>query len=122
MKIAGLIITVLVVLFMIMDAVSHIMKPAPVVDAFNQLGVPLSLGVELAVIALICTVLYAVPATAVLGAILLTGYLGGAAAIQVRVNNPLFEQLFSVIMGILVWAALYLRDARIRALIPLRRA
>src|SRR5471032_506246 len=120
MKIAGLIITVIVVLFMIMDAGSHIMKPAPVVDAFKQLGFPLELGVEIAVLALIATVLYAIPQTAVLGAIVLTGYLGGAFAIQMRVGNPAFEQLFSVIFGVLVWAGLYLRDGRVRALIPLR--
>lgn len=122
MKIAGIVIAVLVALFMLADAGSHIVKPAPVVEAFNQLGFPLSLGVEIGIIAIVSTILYLIPATAVLGAILLTGYLGGACAIQVRVNNPPFEQLFSVIMGILVWAALYLRDDRIRALIPLRRA
>jgi hypothetical protein len=119
MKIAGIVITVVIVVFMIGDAASHILKPAMVVDAFNQLGFPVALGVEIAVLALVSTVLFAVPQTAVMGAIMLTGYLGGACAIQVRVGNPLFEQLFSVIMGILVWVALYLRDARIRALIPL---
>jgi hypothetical protein len=119
MKIAGIVITVVIVVFMIGDAASHMLKPAMVVDAFNQLGFPVALGVEIAVLALVSTVLFAVPQTAVMGAIMLTGYLGGACAIQVRVGNPLFEQLFSVIMGILVWVALYLRDARIRALIPL---
>jgi hypothetical protein len=119
MKIAGIVITVVIVLFMIGDAVSHILKPAMVVDAFNQLGFPVALGVEIAVLALVATALYAIPPTQVLGAIMLTGYLGGACAIQVRVGNPPFEQLFSVIVGILVWAALYLRDPRIRALIPL---
>lgn len=119
MKIAGVVITIFVALFMIGDAVSHIMKPAMVVDAFNQLGFPVSLGLEIAVLALVSTVLYTIHSTSVLGAILLTGYLGGACAVQVRVGNPLFEELFSVIIGVLVWAGLYLRDERIRALIPL---
>jgi hypothetical protein len=72
---------------------------------------------------LVCTLLYAAPQTAVLGAILLTGYLGGAVATHVRVGDPLFSHiLFGVYVGVFLWLGLYLRDARLRALVPLRSA
>jgi len=75
----------------------------------------------LGVLLLACTLLYAVPRTAVLGAILLTGYLGGAVATHLRVGDPLFSHvLFGVYMGVALWLGLYLRDARLRALVPLR--
>jgi hypothetical protein len=81
-----------------------------------------TLARELGVLLLICTLLYAVPQTAVLGAILLTGYLGGAVATHVRIASPLFSHiLFGVYIGVLMWGGLYLRDARIRTLLPLRK-
>ena len=112
------IITGLVVLFLLFDAVIHIAKIAPVVTAFAQLGYPLSTAVGLGVVEIICIVLYVVPATSVLGAILLTGYLGGATATQLRVGAPIFPLLFPAILGVLLWGALVLRDERLRGLLP----
>jgi hypothetical protein len=85
------------------------------------MGIPGSLARTLGVIGLICTILYAVPRTSVLGAILLTGYLGGAIASHLRLGDPIFTHtLFGLYLGLLAWGGLYLRDARLRALIPLR--
>jgi hypothetical protein len=72
------------------------------------------------IILLICTVAYAIPRTSILGAILLTGYLGGAVATQLRAGNPLFETIFPIIFGVLIWAGVFLRDDRLRALVPFR--
>jgi len=108
------------VLFLLFDAVIHILKIAPVVQAFSQLGYPLSTAVGLGVVEIVCVVLYVVPRTSVLGAILLTGYLGGATATQLRIGAPAFPLLFPVIVGVLIWGALLLRDGRLRALLPLR--
>jgi uncharacterized membrane protein YphA (DoxX/SURF4 family) len=117
----GRIITILVAAFMLLDGGLHLSRVAPVVKAFAQLGFPLRLAVTLGIIEIVCVVLYVVPRTAVLGAILLTAYLGGAIAIQLRVGNPLFgETLFPLYLGVLVWAGLFPRDQRLRALIPLR--
>jgi DoxX-like family len=117
---AGRVITALATLFLLMDSAIHLIKPAPVVEAFARLGFPLSLAVELAVIEFLCLVLYLIPRTSILGAILLTGYLGGAVAINTRAGNPLFETIFPVIFGLLVWAGIFLREDRLRALVPLR--
>jgi hypothetical protein len=98
------------------------LKPAPVIHTFEQLGLPVALSVPLGVILLSSTLLYAIPRTSILGAILLTGYLGGAVLTHVRVGDPLFSHaLFPVYLGMLMWFALYLRDARLRALIPVKR-
>ena len=111
----------IVVLFLLFDAVIHIAKIAPVVTAFAQLGYPLSAAVPLGVIELILIALYAIPRTSVLGAILLTGYLGGAIAAQVRIGAPLFSTtLFPIYVALFIWGGLYLRDDRLRALIPFR--
>ena len=115
----GRIVSGICVLFLLADAVSHWLEPAPVVDAFRRLDFPLSLSPVLAVIAIACVVLYAVPQTSVLGAILLTGYLGGAVATHLRARDPLFETVFPILIGILVWLGLFLRNPRLRALIPL---
>jgi uncharacterized membrane protein (UPF0182 family) len=117
---AGRIITGLVVLFALFDGIAKLFKPAPVVQAFAQLGYPLSLAVDIGVLLLICTVIYAIPRTAVLGAILLTGYLGGAVATQVRISAPAFPTVFPIIFGVLVWAGIFLREDRLRVLIPVR--
>jgi hypothetical protein len=94
----------------------------PVVESFNQLGYPVDLAVTLGIIELICLITYVIPRTSVLGAILLTGYLGGAVAIQLRIGAPLFSTaLFPIYIGILVWEGLYLRDDRLRALVPGRK-
>ena len=117
---AGRIISALPVLFLLFDGVMKLFKPKFVVEATVQLGYSESVIVPLGAVLTICTVLYAIPRTAVLGAILLTGYLGGAVATHVHHRDPLFNILFPVIFGILLWGGLYLRDERLRALLPLR--
>ena len=113
--------TALAVLFLLFDGVIHVMKIAPVVEAFAQLGYPASLARGIGVIELVCLALYVVPRTSVLGGILMTGYLGGAIASSLRVGNPLFSHvLFPVYVAMLLWGGLYLRDQPLRALIPLR--
>jgi hypothetical protein len=110
----------LVVLFLLMDSVMKFFKPKPVLEACTHLGLPESLIIPIGVILLACTVLYAIPQTSILGAILLTGYLGGAVLAQLRVGEPLFNTLFPTYVGILLWGGLFLREPRLRALIPLR--
>lgn len=119
----GRIISALVVLFMLFDSIIKVLKLTPAVEGTVQLGYPESVVFGIGLAALTCTVLYAVPRTSVLGAILLTGYLGGAVATHVRIGNPVFTHLlFPVYTGVLAWAGLFLRDGgRLRALLPLRR-
>jgi len=107
----------LTVLFMLFDGGVKVLKPAPAVEGTVQVGYPVSLVQPIGIVALICAILYAIPRTSNLGAILLTGYLGGATAIQVRLEDRWF--LFPVVIGMLIWAGIYFRDARLRALIPL---
>ncbi len=116
----GRITSALPALFLLFDAVAKLVKPAPVVEATVRLGYPESVILGLGIVLLASTVLYLIPRTAVLGAILLTGYLGGAVATHVRVGAGLFSVLFPVFFGVLVWGGLFLRDDRLRALIPLR--
>ncbi len=116
----GRVITALVGLFMLVDAVMKFIKPQVVVEGTVKLGYPESVIVGLGVVLLASTILYMIPRTSVLGAILLTGYLGGAVATHVRVGDSTFSILFPVIFGALVWGGLFLRDERVRALIPLR--
>jgi hypothetical protein len=117
---AGRIVSALPILFLLMDSVMKLLKPAFVVDGTVKLGYQESTIVPLGIVLLICVILYAIPQTSVLGAILLTGYLGGAVATHVRMGDPLFSHvLFPVYLGILIWLGLYLRDARLRALAPL---
>jgi len=118
----GRALSTLLVLFLLLDAVMKFLKPAPVLQACAQLGLPLNLVSTLGATLLVCTALYAIPGTSILGAILLTGYFGGAVLSNLRVGNPLFTNtLFPVYFGALVWFGLYLRDARLRALFTLRR-
>ena len=118
---AGRIISALPILFLIMDGVMKLFKPAVVVDATVKLGWPERVIVNLGVILLISVVLYLIPTTSFLGAILLTGYLGGAVATQVRVGAPLFSNvLFPTYLGVMLWLGLYLRNGRLRALVPMR--
>lgn len=120
---AGRILSGIVILFMVMDGVLHMTKIPSVVDAFARLGWPLGLAVTLAIIELVCVAIYAYPRTSILGAILLTGYLGGAVATHLRVGSSLFgETLFPVYIGILMWGGLYGREARLRALIPFSKS
>ena len=113
----GRIISALPVLFLLVDGVMKLVKPAVVVEATVKLGYPESVIVGLGVVLVACTILYLIPRTAVLGALLLTGYLGGAVATHVRVGGPLFNIIFPVILGVLVWGGLYLRDQRVRSLV-----
>ena len=117
----GRVFSGLVVAFLLFDAVIHLVRPAPVVEAFAKLGLPLRLAVTLGIIELVCILLYVFPRTSILGAILLTGYLGGAIATQLPRGNSLFgEILFPVYVGVIVWGGIYLRDERLRTLLPLR--
>jgi DoxX-like protein len=116
----GRIISAVPVLFLTLDAVIKLMKVPAVVEAFGRLGVPLSLAPGIGILALICTAVYVVPRTTVLGAVLLTGYLGGAVATQVRAQSGVFEVIFPIIIAALVWGGLFLRDDRLRAFLPLR--
>ena len=118
---AGRLISWLPALFLLVDGVMKLIKPAPVVEATVKLGYPESVLLGLGIVLIVCTVLYLIPRTCVLGAILLTGYLGGAVATHVRVGESLFKILFPVIFGSLIWGGLYLRDETLRSLIPLRR-
>jgi DoxX-like protein len=117
------IMSALAMLFLLLDAVIHLIKPAAVVDAFIKLGYPLSASVGIGVVELLCLVLYAAPRTAVLGAILLTGLLGGAISTHVRVGDPVFDTyIFPAIVGLLVWGGIWLRNRRLRALVPFSAA
>ena len=117
----GRIASILAVLFLLFDAVIHVTKPASVVTAFAQLAYPLDLAVGIGIVELVCGAVYVIPPTSVLGAILLTGYLGGAVASQLRVGHSLFETVFPIILGILVWGGLFLRHDRLRTVIPFYR-
>ncbi|MBQ1500628.1 MAG: DoxX family protein [Sphingomonas sp.] len=112
----------LVILFLAMDAGGKLIAPAAMIAYSPPLGIPPDVGLyrELGLILALGTILYAVPRTAVLGAILLTGYLGGAVAMHFRVGSPLFSHtLFGVYLGVIAWGGLWFRDPRVRALIPI---
>lgn len=113
----GRILSALMILFMLFDGGIKVLKLGPAVEGTVRLGYPISTVQPIGIVALICAVLYAIPRTSVLGAILLTGYLGGATATQVRLQDPWF--LFPVVIGMLIWAGIYFRDERLRELIPL---
>ena len=117
---AGRIMSALPVLFLLFDGTIHIMKLPAVVEGFAKAGFPISTAVPLGIIEIVCIILYAIPRTSVLGAILLTGYLGGAVATNVRQQLPMLGYvLFPVYVGVFLWGGLWLRDARVRSLIPL---
>ena len=119
----GRVMSVLVVLFLLFDPSLKLLRLAPALEATARLGYPVSVVFPLGIVLLACTVLYAIPRTSLLGAILVTAYLGGAVATNVRVSNPLFGYiLFPVYVALLLWGGLYFRDERLRALIPLRKA
>ena len=119
----GWMLSGLAILFLVMDSVMKLLALPVVLEAGAALGFG---GVDIAralgTLLIVCTILYAAPRTAVLGAILLTGYLGGAVATHVRAGNPLFSHvLFGVYLGVIVWAGIYLRDPKLRMLIPARK-
>lgn len=118
---AGWILSVLPALFLLLDGAMKLAKPAFVVEATTQMGYAEGVIVPLGIVLLVCTVLYLAPPTAVLGAVLLTGYLGGAVATHVRHGDGPFTFLFPVVFGALLWGGLVLREPRLRALLPWRR-
>lgn len=119
--VAGRVITALPVLFLLFDTVIKLIKIDPVVDSFAQLGYAVSLARGIGLLELVCLAAYVFPRTAVLGAVLLTGYLGGAVATHLRAGSPLLTHLlFPVYVGALIWGGLYLREERLRALVPFR--
>lgn len=118
---AGRILTTLAVLFLLFDGVAKVMKVGPVLEASAQLQVPEWVIPSLGVVLVAATLLHAIPQTAVLGAIVLTGYLGGATWTHVRMGGPAFPVVFPSLVAALIWGGLYLREPRLRALIPVRR-
>jgi hypothetical protein len=117
----GRILSGLPAAFMLFDGGMKLFKPAPVVKATMQLGYAESVIVGLGIVLLASTLLYLIPRTALLGAVLLTGYLGGAVASNVRAGQPLFNIVFPIVFGVLLWGGLWLRDQRLRVLLPLRQ-
>ena len=112
----------LAVLFLLFDSIGKLLQIQPVIDGTTQLGYPPELVFSLGVILLSCVLAYMIPRTSFLGALLLTGYLGGAVATHVRVGNPLLTHiLFPTYLGALIWGGLALRDGHVRALLPIRR-
>ena len=114
----GRIISGLVVLFMLFNCSIVLVKPAFARAGFMHLGYPDSVALGVAVVMFACTVIYAIPQTSILGAVLLTGYLGGATASHLRIGEPFY---LPVVVGVLVWLGIFLREERLRALVPLRR-
>jgi len=115
---AGYVMSALPVLMLLFSAAMKFAKPPPVVEGLKHLGLPESIVFGLGVLEVSCTLLYVIPRTSVLGAILLTGYLGGAILAHLRVGDAFIGP---VIFGVLIWGGLFLRDPRLRALIPFRR-
>jgi hypothetical protein len=123
-RIASYVISGLVIVFLLFDAGIKLVPLEIVTQSSAQLGLPTDAGFArtLGILTLIGLVLYTFPRTAVLGAILLTGYMGGAIATHLRIGSPLFSHvLFGFYLGVLIWGGLYLRDERVRSLIPFRR-
>lgn len=118
---AGEILSGIAVLFLLFDSVIKLMVIGPVAESFSQLGYPVSLSRGIGLLELICLAVYVIPRTSILGAILLTGYLGGAVATHVRVDSPLFTHiLFPIYIAALLWGGLFLRDGRVRTLLTPR--
>ncbi|HEY1861179.1 MAG TPA: DoxX family protein [Gemmataceae bacterium] len=116
----GRVVSIVIGLLLLADGVGKLAKPEPVVKATTKLGYPESVIVGLGIVLIACTAIYLIPRTALLGAILLTGYLGGAVASHLRAGDAVFPICFPVIVGAVVWGGLWLRDGRLRALVPLR--
>lgn len=118
MLVTGRVLTGLLAVFLLMDGALRVIGFKPYIDGTVHAGYPVSMAPGIGLALLVPTLLYLVPRTSILGAILLTGYLGGATATNLRVGMPI---AFPVVFGVLVWAALYLRDAHLRMMIPVRR-
>ena len=108
-------------LFLLLDGIMKLVKPPIVVEATVKLGYPESVITGLGIVLVVCTIVYLIPRTAVLGAILLTGYLGGAIATHVRTGESTFSIFFPVIIGVMLWGGLYLRNERLRSLVPVAK-
>lgn len=119
---SGRVLSGILALFLAWGGISDIAKASYVVEGMTKYGYPESSVVWIGVALLAGVVLYIIPGTAVLGAIVLTGYLGGAVSTHVRGGDPLGRMIFPVFFAVLIWGALYLRDTRLRALVPLRRS
>ena len=118
---AGYVLTGLVAAFLTFDTVMKLLQLAPAVQGTTELGYPAGTVVVIGAIELLCLVLYVIPRTSVLGALLLTGYLGGAIATHVRIGSPLpTHTLFPIYVALMVWGGLYLRESRLRTLLPFR--
>lgn len=116
----GYVMSAMVVLFLIFDGVIKVLQLAPAVEATVQLGYPEHLILGIGLIELACLAVYVFPRTSVLGAILMTGYLGGAIATHVRNGSDLFSLIFPILIGGLLWGGLFIRDHRLRVIIPFR--
>ena len=119
---AARVVSALPVLFLIFDGVIKVLRLAPAVDSTVQLGYPVGVVLGLGLVELVCLALYVVPRTSFIGALLLTGYLGGAIATHVRIGSPVFSLVFPIMIGALLWGGLVLRDARVRSLLAGRAA
>lgn len=113
----GRVISGLLALLLTMSAAMKLMGGPEVSQGFARMGLPESLRVPLGILELLCVVVYVVPVTSVIGAILLTGYVGGAIVTHLRIGEPV---VFQIVLGLLVWLGLYLRESRLKSLIPLR--
>ena len=117
----GVVLSALPVLFLLFDAVIKLIEIAPVRESFARLGWPQTVAIGIGLLELACLALYLLPRTSILGAVLLTGYLGGAVATHLRVGDPLASHvLFPIYVGALLWTGVLLRDGRLRALLPWR--
>ena len=118
---AGRSLSALAILFLAFDSVGKLLRLAPVLAGTAELGYPVSIVLPLGIVLSLCVAAYAVPATSILGAVLLTGYLGGAIATHARLGAPLLTHtLFPVYVAAIVWGGIFLREPRLRALFPLR--
>lgn len=122
MRIAANVLTTIVALFLTFDTVLKVLQLEPAVKATTDLGYPAAKVLPIGIVELVCLALYLLPQTSVLGAILLTGYLGGAIATHVRAASPMFSHtLFPLYVALMLWGGLYLRDPRLAGLLPFRR-
>ena len=119
MTIAGWIMTALPSLLLVFSAIMKFVQPPAAAEGFEHLGIPIGLAVGPGILELTCTAIYLIPQTCVLGAILLTGYLGGATLTHLRVGDPF---IMPVLLGVVIWGGIFFRESRLRELIPLRRS
>jgi hypothetical protein len=118
----GRVLSALTILFLLFDAIVKLLQLQVAVEGTTQLGYPSGVVFGIGVVEIVCLALYVIPQTSVLGAILFTGYLGGAIATHVRIGSPLFTHaLFPIYVAVLLWGGLYAREDRLRSLIPIRR-